>query len=46
MTDDRSESSEHVVAVLGAGPAGLYAARKLAEEGISVVLINRDLKPG
>lgn len=46
MTDDRSESNEHVVAVLGAGPAGLYAARKLAEEGISVVLINRDLKPG
>lgn len=37
---------EHVVAVVGAGPAGLYAADELAENGVGVVLINRDIKPG
>lgn len=35
-----------VVAVVGAGPAGLYAARQLASEGLEVVLLNRDIKPG
>jgi ferredoxin--NADP+ reductase len=39
-------SQEHIVAVVGAGPAGLYAARYLANEGVRVVLINRDIKPG
>ena len=39
-------SQEHFVAVVGAGPAGLYAARYLANEGVRVVLINRDIKPG
>lgn len=34
------------VAVIGAGPAGLYAARQLALQGVKVVLINRDIKPG
>ena len=34
------------VAVIGAGPAGVYAAAKLAAEGIEVVLLNRDVKPG
>lgn len=34
------------VAVVGAGPAGLYAARQLAEAGVQVALLNRDLKPG
>ena len=34
------------VAVIGAGPAGLYAARELAENGINVALFNRDIKPG
>jgi ferredoxin--NADP+ reductase len=37
---------KYAVAVVGAGPAGLYAARKLAEGGVRVVLFNRDLKPG
>ena len=39
-------SKQHVVAVIGAGPAGLYGARKLAEAGHRVLLINRDVKPG
>jgi len=34
------------VAVIGAGPAGLFAARLLAAEGVHVTLINRDIKPG
>jgi len=38
--------SRYMVAVIGAGPAGLYAARKLAEGGARVELLNRDVKPG
>ena len=37
---------QYMVAVVGAGPAGLFAARKLAEGGAYVVLFNRDVKPG
>ncbi len=37
---------QYMVAIVGAGPAGLYAARKLAEGGARVVLFNRDIKPG
>jgi ferredoxin--NADP+ reductase len=37
---------QHLVAVIGAGPAGIYAVRKLAEAGHRVVLLNRDIKPG
>jgi ferredoxin--NADP+ reductase len=40
------EDPKYMVAVIGAGPAGLYASRKLAEAGARVVLFNRDLKPG
>jgi ferredoxin--NADP+ reductase len=36
----------HLVAVVGAGPAGLFAARALAAHGVRVVLLNRDIKPG
>ncbi len=36
----------YMIAVVGAGPAGLYASRKLAEAGARVVLFNRDIKPG
>lgn len=39
-------SNQHLVAVVGAGPAGIYGARKLCEAGHRVVLINRDIKPG
>lgn len=34
------------VAIIGAGPAGLFAAEKLSQEGIAVALFNRDIKPG
>ena len=40
------DDSKYMVAVIGAGPAGLYAARKLAEGAARVVLFNRDIKPG
>ncbi len=36
----------YLVAVIGAGPAGLYAARALAQQGAHVVIFNRDIKPG
>lgn len=35
-----------MVAVVGAGPAGLFGARELANQGVHVVLFNRDVKPG
>jgi len=41
-TNDR----KHLVAVIGAGPAGLFAAKQLAAEGVHVVILNRDIKPG
>lgn len=40
------EQYQGAVAVIGAGPAGLYAARQLASEGLEVVLLNRDIKHG
>ncbi|HKJ26601.1 MAG TPA: FAD-dependent oxidoreductase, partial [Anaerolineales bacterium] len=40
------QSSTHPVAVIGAGPAGIYAARQLASAGNPVALINRDIMPG
>lgn len=41
-----SEPNTHFVAVIGAGPAGLFGARELAQQGTQVVLFNRDIKPG
>ncbi len=41
-----SEVNRHFVAVIGAGPAGLFGARELAQQGAEVVLFNRDIKPG
>lgn len=38
--------TKYRVAVIGAGPAGLFAAQTLAEEGAHVALVNRDIKPG
>jgi ferredoxin--NADP+ reductase len=38
--------NNYLVAVIGAGPAGLYAAQYLARKGVHVVLFNRDIKPG
>ncbi|HSM25334.1 MAG TPA: FAD-dependent oxidoreductase [Anaerolineaceae bacterium] len=34
------------VAVIGAGPAGIFAARELANNNHKVTIINRDIKPG
>ena len=36
----------HLVAVIGAGPAGLFASRLLAVNDVHVVLLNRDIVPG
>lgn len=36
----------YYVAVIGGGPAGLFAARELAGRGIHAVIFNRDIKPG
>jgi len=46
--DNVSDNSikDCMVAVIGAGPAGLFASRRLAGEGVQVVLFNRDVKPG
>jgi ferredoxin--NADP+ reductase len=38
--------TNHLVVVIGAGPAGIYAARQLAQAGKHVILLNRDIKPG
>ena len=32
--------------VVGAGPAGMFAARQIAKAGFDVTLFNRDIKPG
>lgn len=42
----KSIEKEYYVAVIGAGPAGLYASQYLARRGVNVLLINRDIKPG
>lgn len=39
-------TNQYLVAVIGAGPAGLFGARELANQGARVVLFNRDIKPG
>ncbi|MEX2143586.1 MAG: FAD-dependent oxidoreductase [Anaerolineales bacterium] len=44
MTD--KNFSNYSIAVVGAGPAGLFAARELAMAGVRVVLLNRDIKAG
>lgn len=44
MTD--KNYAAYNVAVIGAGPAGLFAARELATAGAQVALINRDIKAG
>jgi len=40
------EKENYFVAVIGAGPAGLYTAKKLAQAGAKVIIFNRDIKPG
>ena len=41
-----STEKPYLVTVVGAGPAGIYAARQLVQSGVRVVLLNRDIKPG
>lgn len=38
--------NKYFVAVIGAGPAGLFGARELAAQGAHVALFNRDIKAG
>jgi ferredoxin/flavodoxin---NADP+ reductase len=35
-----------LAAVVGAGPAGLFAAKELAKNGVYTIMFNRDIKPG
>ena len=37
---------KYLVAVIGAGPAGLFASRLLVTNDVHVVLLNRDILPG
>ncbi|MGD8816029.1 MAG: FAD-dependent oxidoreductase [Acidobacteriota bacterium] len=41
-----NSDAKYLVAVVGAGPAGLYASRELVGAGCRVALFNRDVKPG
>lgn len=45
-TENTQATPRYHVAVIGAGPAGLFASRELAQSGVSVTLFNRDIKPG
>jgi ferredoxin--NADP+ reductase len=44
--NETKPQSGHLVVTIGAGPAGIYGVRKLAEAGHEVIIINRDIKPG
>lgn len=39
-------TNQYFVAVIGAGPAGLFGARELANNGVRVAIFNRDIKAG
>ena len=41
-----NQPSKPLVAVIGAGPSGLYAAQQLAKSGVETVIFNRDIKIG
>ncbi len=43
---DEGRLGDAGVLVIGAGPAGDFTAQHLASHGISVILLNRDLRPG
>ena len=45
-SNGRRPLAGRLMAVIGAGPAGLFAARELAAQGARVVMFNRDVKPG
>jgi len=39
-------NTSRCIAVIGAGPAGIFAARELVNNNHKVTLLNRDIKPG
>ena len=41
-----NEHKGHLVIMIGAGPAALYSTAKLAQQGHTVVILNKDIKPG
>ncbi|MGA2111881.1 MAG: FAD-dependent oxidoreductase [Anaerolineales bacterium] len=41
-----SNQAQHAVAIVGAGPAGLFAAKHLSGQSVRVALLNRDVRPG
>ncbi len=46
MQGRKEHANAYLVAVIGAGPAGIFAARRLADHGAHVVLFNRDIRAG
>ncbi len=44
--ENNGTGHQKLVLVVGAGPAGLFSANKLAEAGHKVVILNRDIKYG
>jgi ferredoxin--NADP+ reductase len=46
MSAAGSKEETHVVIIVGAGPAGMSVANKLAEAGHQVIILNRDIKFG
>jgi ferredoxin/flavodoxin---NADP+ reductase len=46
MSSVGSKEETHVVIVVGAGPAGMSVANKMAEAGHEVIILNRDIKFG
>ena len=41
-----AKEAERTVAVVGAGPAGLFAAQHFSRQSVRVALFNRDVRPG
>ncbi|MFQ5839463.1 MAG: FAD-dependent oxidoreductase [Candidatus Methylomirabilales bacterium] len=46
MPTTRGSGTGHLVVLVGAGPAGLYLTAKLQADGHTVLILNRDIKPG
>ncbi len=42
----QGDDMRHLVIMVGAGPAALYATGKIAAKGHTVLILNRDIKPG
>lgn len=46
MSGTSSKSGDHVIIVVGAGPAGMSVANILSKDGHEVIILNRDIKFG